>query len=195
MSPAFLSAATRDLPFSAVTIDWFHVVQTFTRAVEDVLKLESRENNMPIGARWALVRAGETVRTKEHIAALEEFEKRGMESSKAYLIKEKLRWIRGADTKRAAARWRATVFIQKARGILAGTQDIEPMRKALDTFERYRETIIARWESMLTNVRLKDLNSLFQAARTRARGYRNTTTFITMIYLIAAPIKEFLLPL
>ncbi|MBO4299967.1 MAG: transposase, partial [Desulfovibrio sp.] len=152
-----------------------------TRAVEDVLKLESRENNMPIGARWALVRAGETVRTKEHIAALEEFEKRGMESSKAYLIKEKLRWIRGADTKRAAARWRATVFIQKARGILAGTQDIEPMRKALDT--------------LLTNVRLKDLNSLFQAARTRARGYRNTTTFITMIYLIAAPIKEFLLPL
>ena len=26
---------------------------------------------MPVGARWALVRAGETVKTEEHIAALE----------------------------------------------------------------------------------------------------------------------------
>jgi hypothetical protein len=31
-------------------------------------------------------------------------------------------------------------------------------------------------------------NGLFQAARARARGYRNTATFITMIYLIAAPL-------
>ena len=193
MSPAFLSAANRELPFSDVTIDWFHVVQTFTRAVDNVRKLESREYNMPVGARWALVRAGETVQTQEQIAALEDLEKRGMETSKAYLIKEKLRWIRGAETKRAAL-WRATVFLQKARGILEGTRYMEPMRKALDTFERHREAIIARWESMLTNARLEGLNSLFQAARARARGYRNTMTFITMIYLIAAPIKELLFP-
>ncbi len=31
------------------------------------------------------------------------------------------------------------------------------------------------------------VNSLFQAARARARGYRNTGTFITMIYMIASP--------
>jgi len=36
--------------------------------------------------------------------------------------------------------------------------------------------------------RLEGLNGLFQAARSRARGYRNIATFITMIYLIAAPI-------
>ena len=58
MSPAFLSAANKELLFSAVTIDWFHVVQTFTRAVDNVHKLESREYNMPVGVRWALVRAG-----------------------------------------------------------------------------------------------------------------------------------------
>ncbi|MBI5163237.1 MAG: transposase, partial [Magnetospirillum sp.] len=33
-------------------------------------------------------------------------------------------------------------------------------------------------------------NGLFQAARARARGYRNTTTFATMIYLIAAPLGD-----
>ena len=103
MSPAFLSAANRELPFSDVTIDWFHVVQTFTRAVDNVRKLESREYNMPVGARWALVRAGETVQTQEQIAALEDLEKRGMETSKAYLIKEKLRWIGRNETGSAMA--------------------------------------------------------------------------------------------
>ncbi|EZP67195.1 putative transposase [Novosphingobium resinovorum] len=32
------------------------------------------------------------------------------------------------------------------------------------------------------------LNGIFKAARARARGYRNTRTFISMIYLIAAPL-------
>ncbi|MBW1995768.1 MAG: transposase, partial [Deltaproteobacteria bacterium] len=45
-----------------------------------------------------------------------------------------------------------------------------------------------RWNSGHTNARLEGLNNLFQAARARARGYLNTATFITMIYLIAAPI-------
>ena len=34
------------------------------------------------------------------------------------------------------------------------------------------------------------LNGLFQAARARARGYRNVTTFATMIYMIAAPLGD-----
>ncbi len=37
---------------------------------------------------------------------------------------------------------------------------------------------------------LEGFNSLFQAARSRARGYRNTANFITMIYLIAAPLAN-----
>ena len=36
------------------------------------------------------------------------------------------------------------------------------------------------------------LNSLFQAARARAKGHRNTGTFITMIYLIASPAADIL---
>jgi len=43
-----------------------------------------------------------------------------------------------------------------------------------------------------TNARLEGLNGLFQAARARARGYRNVENFITMIYLIAAPIQALL---
>ncbi len=40
---------------------------------------------------------------------------------------------------------------------------------------------------MDTNARLEGFNGLFQRIRPRARGYRNTDTFITMIYLIGSP--------
>ena len=42
------------------------------------------------------------------------------------------------------------------------------------------------------NARMENLNSLFQAARARARGYRNDATFITMIYMIASPAASML---
>jgi transposase len=43
-----------------------------------------------------------------------------------------------------------------------------------------------RWyATKQTNALLEGLNSLVQAARTRARGYRSFQNFRTMIYLIA----------
>nr|WP_269474893.1 transposase [Halomonas meridiana] len=49
---------------------------------------------------------------------------------------------------------------------------------------------VAEWTltSGLTNARLEGMNGLFQAARSRARGYRNEANFIAMIYLIGSPV-------
>ena len=54
---------------------------------------------------------------------------------------------------------------------------------------KHSERIVRRITSDLTNPRLEGMNSLFQAARTRARGYRNTKNFINMIYLLGSPIE------
>ncbi|MBI5162708.1 MAG: transposase, partial [Magnetospirillum sp.] len=67
---------------------------------------------------------------------------------------------------------------------------LDPVRKALSTVENHRSRILERWTSTHSNARLEGFNGLFQAARARARGYRNTTTFATMIYLIAAPLGD-----
>jgi len=40
------------------------------------------------------------------------------------------------------------------------------------------------------NARMEGFNDIFKAARARARGYRNAETFITIIYLIAAPLGK-----
>jgi transposase len=58
----------------------------------------------------------------------------------------------------------------------------------MTTIQCQFESIIQRWHSPYLNARLEGLNSIFQAARARARGYRDRRTFITMIYILAAPI-------
>lgn len=69
---------------------------------------------------------------------------------------------------------------------------MEPVVSALQTFEKHLPRVLRRWESWLSNARLEGFNGLFQAARARARGYRNSINFITMIYLIGAHIAELL---
>ena len=133
----------------------------------------------------------EARRTDEQKEALKELEERGLATATAFRVKELLRWVREADT-RHAARWRATRFFAFAQELAGDSVLLAPVRKALNTFQEHLPRILRRWESLLSNARLEGLNGLFQAARSRARGYRNVTTFITMIYLIGAPIKELL---
>ncbi len=56
MSPAFLSAVEDEFSQANVTVDWFHVAQLFTRAVDKVRKEERRHYNMPKGLRWAVLK-------------------------------------------------------------------------------------------------------------------------------------------
>jgi transposase len=187
MSPAFLSGIAEQLPNAEVTVDWFHIVQLFTTALDDVRKRESQIKPMPKNMRWAVLKKGDLDNlTTNQLLALAELLDQGLDTATAWRIKERLRWIRLAKTPRAA-QWRISRFINHARSLIGESQLLEPVSKALETLERHARRVVRRWTSTYTNARLEGLNSLFQAARARARGYRNTETFMTMIYLIASP--------
>jgi len=187
MSPAFLSGISEQLPQAEVTVDWFHIVQTFTRALDEVRKKESHVTPLPKHVRWAVLKNGEVDHlTTNQLNALAELLEQGLDTATAWRIKERLKWIRQAKTPRAA-RWRITRFINYAKGMIDDNALLEPVSKALETLGRNAERVVRRWTSTYTNARLEGLNSLFQAARARARGYRNNETFIAMIYMIASP--------
>lgn len=190
MSPAFIAAAQETFPDAHVTVDWFHVVKLFNDSMEEVRRKESKEEKMPKAVRWAILK-GDKPLTEEQEQALSELESRGLHTATAYRIKELLRWIRYADT-RSQARWRCKMFLRKGRELIEGIKVLEPIQRALNTFEEHSDRIVRHWDSMLSNARLEGFNGLFQAAKSRARGYRNVTNFITMIYLIGAPIAEIL---
>ena len=52
----FLSGITQTLPNAEITVDWFHIVQTFTRSLDEVRKQEHSDNKLPKHSRWALVK-------------------------------------------------------------------------------------------------------------------------------------------
>ena len=62
---------------------------------------------------------------------------------------------------------------------------VEPMVKAARTIRQHVKRILRVLTNDLTTAVMEGINSLVQAARAGARGYRNVHTFITVIYLIA----------
>ena len=189
MSKAFISGSEEQFENAIVVVDWFHVVQLFNRAVDQVRRLESRSKAMPKGTRWAILKKAEGNLTEGQKNILAELEGFAQYTCKAWNIKEKLRWINQAEWYQGA-KWRITHFLNYAYSILDDNPILRPIYKALETLKRHKDRILNRWGNDYTNARLEALNGLFQAARRRARGYRNVETFITMIYLLAAPIEE-----
>jgi len=74
MSRSFLSGVQENFVNASTTVDWFHVVQLFTRAVDDVRKAEHRENALPKDTRWAVLKSWETELTASQREALLELE-------------------------------------------------------------------------------------------------------------------------
>ena len=191
MSGAFISGVKAHFTNSAHTVDWFHVVQLFTKAIDDVRRAEAKEASLPKATRWATLKNAEGPLTEKQIDALAELMSMDRQTSKAWRIKEMLRWVRKATSMRGA-QWRLTNFVNVALPLVADVDLLKPVRKALKTVGKHREAILARWASGHNNARIEALNGIFQAAKCRARGYRNDTTFISIIYLLAAPIQNLL---
>jgi transposase len=189
MSSAFIAAVGESFENATVTVDWFHVVQLFTKAVDEVRRAETKQNKLPKALRWAVLKRADGRLTEAQAAALAELEASDLFTAIAWRIKEKLRWVRQAHSAQAA-RWRLTNFLRHAGQLLDPAPLLDPVRKALATVEAQSTRILQRWASSHSNARLEGLNGLFQAARTRARGYRNSDTFATIIYLIAAPLGD-----
>lgn len=84
MSPAFLSGVAEELPNAAVTVDWFHIVQVFTRSVDAVRKLEGKEKPLPNHLRWAVLKRGQLGHlTDNQLLALAEIVEQGLDTATA----------------------------------------------------------------------------------------------------------------
>jgi transposase len=191
MSAAFISSVKSHFKNADLTVDWFHVVQLFTRAVDEVRRAEAKKIAMPKTTRWAVLKNAEGDLTNRQFDALVELAAMDLHTSIAWRVKEALRWIRRA-TSLQGAKWRMSSFLNYARELIGEEPMLAPVRKAVNTVEKHRQAIVARWQSDHSNARLEGLNSIFQASKARARGYRNDLSFITIIYLVAAPIQDLL---
>ncbi len=65
---------------------------------------------------------------------------------------------------------------------------LQPMKQAAQSLLRHKEQIIAYFQEHITNAICEGINSMIQAAKRKARGYRTYEGYTAMIYLIAGKV-------
>jgi transposase len=194
MSAGFEKGAEMVMPRARVTLDRFHVMKLVGEAVDEVRRRERKEHPELKNTRYHWLKNPENlkVQQREKLATLS---LQNLLTAKAYQMRLNLRdlWKEpGVVAARAfLKRWCSWVSRATRRRDPEARRILEPMARLAKTIRNKAEGIInyLRYGKHLTGGVIEGINSLVQAARARARGYRKPSTFITMIYLIAGRLR------
>jgi len=177
MSPAFISGVETHLPEAAITFDRFHVVKLLNTAVDDVRREEQRTEGDLKSTRYLWLKNPGNL-TNSQAMMLHGLSRSKLKTARAYrmklvfqeIYKLPCRWSEAAleGWYQWGIRSRLTPIVEFARMV-----------------RRHWEGILRWFTSKLNNGLLEGLNSLIQAAKARARGYRSVENFTLIIYLIA----------
>jgi len=187
MSPAFISGVEKHFPEAHLTFDKFHVLKVLNEAVDKVRRQEQQDRPELKRTRYLWLKNPENLKANQ-VATLQalQIKKLNLKTSRAYHIRMNFQefWNKPLQS--------AESFLKKWY-FWATHSRIEPIKEAAYTMKRHWDGILRWFTSKINNGILEGLNSLIQAAKARARGYRTTRNLITMIYLIGGKL-EFKLP-
>ena len=178
MSAAFVKGVTESLPEAEITFDKFHVTQIISAAVDETRRTERAAFPELKGQRYALLRNPETMSDEQLGFASELLLRRSsMKTARAFHLKLVFQDFYAQPRRSAEAflhRWCA--WAQRSR--------VPAMVAAAGTIRRHWRGILRWFTSRISNGILEGINSLVQAAKAKARGYRSSENLITMVYLI-----------
>jgi transposase len=182
MSPAFISGIESNFPNAEITFDRFHIVKVINEAMDKVRKLERVEFAMLKGHKYTFLKKDKDLsdKNKESKYALLTLYP---VIANAYRLKEMFNEFWDLKTVEEAGSYLA-YWCE-----LVKDSQIQPFIKAAKTIMSHWTGIVNYIKSRLNNGILEGINSKIQLAKKRARGYRNITNFINMIYFIAGKLK------
>jgi transposase len=185
MSPAFIAGVQAQFPTAQLTFDTFHIMKVINEAVDQVRREEQKREPELKGSRYAWLKNPPHLTTKQH-ATLSRLTHRKLKTVRAYHLRLTFQEFWTHPAEEADAFLRQWFF-------WATHSRLQPMREAAYTIKRHWDGVLRWFTSHITTGVLEGINSLVQAAKARARGYRTTRNLITMVYLIAGKLK-FALP-
>ena len=177
MSPAFVAGVRESLPAAEITFDRYHIMKLANDALDDVRKAEARENPYLKGSKYLWLRNPKNLSVTQELQ-LRELRTLTHKTANAYGIVQGLRTF--FELPNALAEPYLKRWYQWAR-----SSRIDAMKEFALTVKRHWDGILRFHETNMTAGFLEGINSLVQAAKRKARGYRTTENLITMIYLIA----------
>lgn len=180
MSPAFISGCEQNLPNASITFDRFHVVKEVNNAMDKLRKMERKGNDTLKGHKYTFLKNNLTAkRQMERDLLIDSYPKLG----EGYRLKEMFNNFWNIKDKEEAESYLAFWCD------MVDESKISPFIKTSNTIKAHWSGIINYIESKINNGILEGLNSKVQLAKKRARGYRNTTNFINMIYFTCGKLK------
>lgn len=176
MSEAFLSGALEHLPNAEITFDRYHVKAKLSEAVDLVRRAERHEqHDLLKSTRYLWLHRPENLNERQR-TWLDELLTQPLRTVRAYELMLKFDAVYALDREQAEPYLRAWCDA-------AHDSDLQPISNFAAMVEEYWLGITEWFTSKISNGLLEGLNSLIQAAKRRARGYRSTRNYIAMIYL------------
>lgn len=188
MSPAFVKGATEQLPNASITFDKFHVVGLVNGAVDEVRRLERKDHPELTGSRYVWLKnlANLTANQKDKLAAFD-LTRSHLKTARAYQIRLAFQDLYNQPPDQAKTYLDKWYF-------WATHSRIQPIIDAAKSIRRHQDGILRWFTSRINNGILEGINSLVQAAKAKARGYRSNRNFASIIYLIAGKLNLSPLP-
>lgn len=181
MSAAFIKGVEDSLPEAEITFDKFHIVKVITEAVDKVRREEAKSNPILKSSRFVLLKNQKNLTDKQRQKLMEiRISRVNLKTLRSYDLKESFQQIFYAGS--------PEIFkaLLKKWYFVASHSRIKPMIEAARTIKKHIKGIEAWFDSKISNGILEGFNSLFQAAKAKARGYKLDYTAISIVYLLTA---------
>ncbi len=181
MSPAFIEGVREYLPNAKMTFDRFHVMKLANEAVDEVRRIESWEWKELKKTRKLWLKNPEDL-NREQRQKVESMTQINLKTARVWRILLAFRDFWDQPKEEAAA------YLKKWY-IWATHSQLEPIKKLAYTIKYHWDGILNFSLSKITNGIPEGVNSLIQAARHIAKGYRSTNYFKTIIYMITGKLN------
>ena len=184
MLPAYLKGAAEQFPEAEITFDKFHVLRLLNAAVDEVRREEQKERSELKRTRYLWLRNPTNLTAKQRVWLDELADPRRVQLRTARAYRLKLAFQEFWELPPALAE----PFLKKWY-YWATHSRLPAMIRAARTIRQHWHGVLRWFRSRVSNGMLEAMNSLVQAAKARARGYRSPENFITMAYLVCGKLN------
>ena len=181
MSAAYVKGVEYNLTEAEITFDKFHAVKLVNDAVDQVRRAESRERPELKHSRYLWLK-NERHLSVEQLTTLAELTRMHLKTARAYRLRLAFQEMYDAPS----LDWGELIFDRWYGWAIRSR--LEPMKKAARTLKQHRDGVLRWFDSKIANGLIEAINSLVQAAKAKARGYRSLRNLIVITYLIAGKI-------
>jgi transposase len=178
MSSAFIKGTAEHLPQAEITFDKFHAVKIVNEAVDKVRRAEVKSRPELTRSRYAWLKNTSNL-TAGQRDTIDSLSRRNLKTARAYQIRLTFQEFYQQPSREEGER-----FLKKWY-FWATHSRLQPMIDAAKTIKRHWNGIVRWHDTHIANGILEGINSLVQAAKAKARGYRTLRNLKAMIYLIA----------